>query len=417
MTSKLFFFAVLVFYSLLLCAEYNQYERPPVVRYSSSVNRKFFGDRVRIRKQQNVEHSADGMKFNGKNAICVFEYPWMYPERPLSATISVDITFHEYKRGMAAGRNGYDNAIGMTKDGRVFFNCFNRAGTKAVELQSPDRVELNKPYRITGVIDCSRDNNTHFELYINGELVDKDMFEGGPLQYANFDVRGINSRLFHLGGIQLRSNGTVRNPLACTIHEAVFYYKDLNRTEIFRLPGKIDKSSWFAANPVVEYGKDKPGAEFAINGIRVQRYNAKGMTPESFTISAKVRLPELPAETGMIAGRPGFDSALCVEPDGRLSMTAWNSFRNELKVFSKTKVKPGEEFRVTAVVHSRNVETIISLYVNGKLEARNALSGALLPYSNEIWFRGIHHNGKIRLPLNCGISDCRIYGIAQPHFK
>jgi hypothetical protein len=417
MNYKILFTVFCVLGASVLWAEYNEYERPPIVRYSASQHPQYKGDNVRIWKQQNVEHTAAGMKFNGKNAIFIYEYPWLYPERPLSATISVDVTFHEYKRGVVAGRNGYDNAIGMTADGRVFFNCFNRSGKKSVELQSKEKVKLNKPYRITGVIDCSRDNDTHFELYINCELVDTGKFAGGPLQYANFDERGINSRLFQLGGIQLRGDGTVRNPLACTVHEAVFYYKDLNRTEIFRLPGNIDKSSWFAANPVVEYGKDKAGAEFDAKGIKVQRFNARGMTPESFSITAKVVVPELPEKAGMIVGRPGFDAALCVEPDGRLSMTAWNTFTNELKIFSKTRVRPGEEFDVKVIVHSRNVETVVSLYVNGELEARNAITGALREYSNEIWFRGIHYKGEIRRALNCETKDCKVYGVALTQQK
>ncbi len=413
MNHKRFFAILCSFGALTAFAEYG-YDRPPIVRYNTSGKEGYaghlchghciYGHDVRISKKQNVETTGDGMTFNGKDSICVFSIPWLYPGTPLSTTIAVDVTVNESgKRGVIAGRTGWDNSIGVRADGKVFFNCFGRDGKTVKELVSPQAIEVGKRYRIAGVLDCSRDNQTYMELYLNGDLVDADVLPAQPREY---------SRDFYLGGIAVNNDGSVRGPLACTMHELNFFYKDLTRTEICQLAGTIDKSSWNAYKPLVEYGKTIPDKEITADGVTAQFFRMP-TAPESMTVTALVKVNEIPKTGGVIAGRPGFDSALNLRSDGRFGISVWNAARTDsLNSPSKTVAKPGETYRVTAVLHSRDVETVVSLFVNGKLETQEAISDKIFPYGKDFCIKGIPDKQGLRGALNCELVDCRAYGIA-----
>lgn len=141
-----------------------------------------------------------------------------------------------------------------------------------------------------------------------------------------------------------------------------------------------------------------------------------GNAPESVTVTAAVRLDALPKQDGVIAGRPGFDNALGVTPDGRVFFNVWNAFRSDsLMIHSKTRLVPGRQYRVTGVAEGRGVETVATLYVNGREEARDSVAGPIFPYGGT-FFAGGFPDGKggVRSALDCRLSDCRIYGIAFP---
>lgn len=413
MNYRKFLTALAVVGAFAVCAEYG-YDRPPVVRYHSAplsgytgyyCHSCIYGHDVGIRHKRNVEFTKDGMKFNGKDAVCVFSIPWLYPGRPLSATIVADVTVHELgKRGVIAGRAGWDNSIGIREDGKVFFNCFGKSGKNVKELVSSQSIQAGKRYRIAGVLDCSRDNQTYMELYTNGDLVATGILPEPPFDY---------SREFYVGGIQLKEDGSVRGPLSCTVHELNFFYKDLTRTEICQLGGNIEKRDWNAYKPVVEYGKSVPDKEITFNGVTAQ-FIRMPIICESMTLTAKLKINEIPQKiSGVIAGRPGFDGVLNIRPDGRFAISVWNAEKTDsLNLASKTIAKVGETYRVTAVQHARNVEIVVSLYVNGKLEAQKAIAGKMYPYGKDFCIKGIPSKDGLRGPLNCELLDCRAWGIA-----
>ena len=139
-----------------------------------------------------------------------------------------------------------------------------------------------------------------------------------------------------------------------------------------------------------------------------------GNAPESVTVTAAVQLDALPKQNGVIAGRPGFDNALGVMPDGRVFFNVWNAFRSDsLMIHSKTRLVPGRQYRVTGVAEGRGIETVAVLYVNGQEEARDSIAGPVFPYGGT-FFAGGFPDGKggVRSALDCRIYDCRIYGIA-----
>ncbi len=228
-------------------------------------------------------------------------------------------------------------------------------------------------------------------------------------QEAPFDY----SREIYAGGIHIKKDGSVRNPLACTIHELNFFYKDLTRTEICQLGGNIDKKDWNAYKPIVEYGKTVPDKEISFNGITAQ-FIRMPVICESMTLTAKLKVNEIPQKTsGVIAGRPGFDGVLNIRTDGRFAISVWNAEKTDsLNLASKTIAKVGETYRVTAVQHARNAEIVISLYVNSKLEAREAIAGRMFLYGKDFCIQGIPNKDGLRGPLDCELLDCRAFGIA-----
>ena len=106
-----------------------------------------------------------------------------------------------------------------------------------------------------------------------------------------------------------------------------------------------------------------------------------------------------------------------VEPfDGRFAISVWNAAKSEsLSHPGNTIAKPGETYRVTAVVHNRDVETIVTLYVNGKLDGQQAIAGRIYPYNDEIWVKGYASGSELRNAFSCGeLLDFRAWGIALP---
>ncbi|MBQ8755712.1 MAG: hypothetical protein IJZ19_11825 [Lentisphaeria bacterium] len=406
---KLFTLAALLA-AVSVQADYG-YDRPPVVRYNTSGKTGYaslichgckYGHDVRINKRSTAKFTPQGIVTNGKN-IAVFNIPWLYPGMPQSVTFAADVTLHEIKRGVIVGRTGWDNSLGVRDDGKVFFNLFGR-NNQGKEIVSKTVLQTGKPYRLAAVLDCSRDNKSYMELYVNGNLEATGVLPCPPREY---------SRDIYVGGIGYTKNG-IRGGLACTVHELNFFYKDLTRTEICTLAGNIDKSQWTAFKPVVEYGKTKPVREVSGNGVTASLYKMPEQY-ESMTYTALVKVNELPGNSATIGGRPGFDNVLLLRKDGKFAISVWNAAKSEsLSHPGKTVAKPGETYRVTAVVHNRDVETIVTLFVNGKLEAQQAVAGKIFPYGKELWVKGVPGNNGLRSSFSGDILEFKAWGIALP---
>ena len=393
-----------------LWADYG-YDRPPVVRYNTSGKTGYasqvchgckYGHDVRVSPRTTAKLTPEGIVTNGKN-FALFAIPWLYPGTTHSVTFVADVTVHEIKRGIIAGRLGWDNSLGIRDDGKAFFNVFAQNG-KGHEIVSKTTIREGVQYRLAAVLDCSRDNQTHMELYVNGNLEATGVMPFPPRSYSHSE--------FFVGAFP--TNNGVRAGLACTIHELNYYFKDLTRSEICNIAGNIDKSKWAAFKPVVEYGKTKPAREITDKNVTAAQYQTPAVY-ESMTFTALVKVNEIPKESAIIGGRPGYDNVLLLRPDGRFAISAWNEEKSEsLSHPGKTVAKPGETYRVTAVVHNRDVETVVTLYVNGELDGQQAIAGRIYPYGNTLWVRGIENANGLRNVFNGEVLDFRAWGIALP---
>ena len=125
----------------------------------------------------------------------------------------------------------------------------------------------------------------------------------------------------------------------------------------------------------------------------------------SVTYVADVTLDALPADGGRAAvcGRTGWHNALVVLPDGRLDFGCFSyDGKKGFNVKSKTKLVPGRQYRLAAVVDcSHGNETRLALYVDGIKEAEGvAFEGAPWRYPWRVWAGQLgEENGKPRWPL------------------
>lgn len=415
-------FTILVFSTLLSCAgtlaAKPPFERPPVVFFRNGDISGYVGHDVRVTLRTALEKTGDALKFDGQRSVCRFSIPWLYPDRPLSASYVVDLTLDRLpeKGGVIAGRPGFHNALAVRPDGRVTFSCFGRDGKTSRLLISRNPLIPGKRHRVAGTMDCSRDNHTAMKLYIDGALEAADTLPMPPRHYG---------RELFLGGIDADRDGNAKSPAACAVGNFYFHYKALTPSEICALPGATGKEAWPVMSPVAAL--DGTGTAKPVFSGNVRRQDGAwhftggstaawkpGNAPESVTVTAAVQLDALPERNGVIAGRPGFDNALGVTPDGRVFFNVWNAFRSDsLMIHSKTRLVPGRQYRVTGVAEGRGVETVAVLYVNGQEEARDSIAGPVFPYGGT-FFAGGFPDGKggVRSALDCRIYDCRIYGIA-----
>lgn len=417
-------FAPFVCSMLLGCAAAlakTPFERPPVVFFRNGDISGYVGHDVRVTLRTALEKADRAVKFDGRRSVCRFSIPWLYPDRPLSASYVADLCIDRLpeKGGVIAGRPGYHNALGVRGDGRVTFSCFGRDGKTSRLLVSRTRLVPGRIYRVAGTMDCSRGNSTVMRIYIDGALEAADAMPVPPRHYG---------RELFVGAVNAGHDGSATLPLACTVRNFFFYYKALTPSEICALPGAEGRSAWPVMAPVASlngYGSAAPvfqgevtrqmDGAWRFDGSSAAAWETGG-SPESLTVTAAVRLSALPGKNGVIGGRPGYDNALGVAPDGRVFFSVWNACRSDsLMICSRTRLVPGRQHRVTGVAEGRGVETVAVLYVDGQEEARGAVTGSVFPGGGK-FFAGGFPDGKggVRSGLECEISDCRFYGIAFP---
>ena len=112
------------------------FERPPIVFFRDGEIGGYVGHGVRVSLRTAVEKTPEGLKFDGSRSICRFSIPWLYPDRPLSASYVVDLKIDRLpeREGVITGRPGYHNALGILPDGRISFSCFGRDGRTSRRL-------------------------------------------------------------------------------------------------------------------------------------------------------------------------------------------------------------------------------------------------------------------------------------------
>ena len=100
----------------------------------------------------------------------------------------------------------------------------------------------------------------------------------------------------------------------------------------------------------------------------------------------------------------------------RFFLSVWNASRTDsVKSFSRTRLVPGRWYRVTGVTEGKGVETVVTLYVDGKKEVQEAIPDRIYPYEKSICAGGLSDGkGGVRGALAGEIADCRVYGIALP---
>lgn len=396
------------------------FERPPIVFFRDGEIGGYVGHDVRVSLRTAVEKTPEGLKFDGSRSICRFSIPWLYPDRPLSASYVVDLKLDRLpeREGVITGRPGYHNALGILPDGRISFSCFGRDGRTSRRLVSERRLIPGRFHRIAGTMDCSRGNRTEMKLYLDGALERADILPIPPRHYG---------RELFLGGIEVDRQGNVKLPAPGTVRNFYFYYKGLTASEICALPGAVAKTSWPAMSPVASLdgsGKNAPAFHGAVKrekeGWRfdgASRAEWKpASAPESMTVTARIRVDALPEKDGVIVGRSGFDNVLGIAPDGRFFLSVWNASRTDsVKSFSRTRLVPGRWYRVTGVTEGKGVETVVTLYVDGKKEVQEAIPDRIYPYGKSICAGGLSDGkGGVRGALAGEIADCRVYGIALP---
>ena len=175
------------------------FERPPVVFFHNGDISGYVGHDVRVTLRTALEKTGDALKFDGQRSVCRFSIPWLYPDRPLSASYVVDLTLDRLpeKSGVITGRPGFHNALAVRPDGRVTFSCFGRDGKTSRLLISRNPLIPGKRHRVAGTMDCSRDNHTAMKLYIDGALEAADTLPMPPRHYG---------RELFLGGIDADRN-------------------------------------------------------------------------------------------------------------------------------------------------------------------------------------------------------------------
>lgn len=150
--------------------------------------------------------------------------------------------------------------------------------------------------------------------------------------------------------------------------------------------------------PLIQNGRihssDKRVAILANQGFRVENDtlicdNVKGRRllmrlPESYmtmTLVADVAIAELPQKGfAVLAMRPGCNSILGIESQGRVIFTMWYADKKtQNHVISRSRLKPGEKVRIAAAVEVKDNQTTLKLMINGKVEASR--STAQPPYS------------------------------------
>ena len=147
-------FTILVFSTLLSCAgtlaAKPPFERPPVVFFRNGDISGYVGHDVRVTLRTALEKAGDALKFDGQRSVCRFSIPWLYPDRPLSASYVVDLTLDRLpeKSGVIAGRPGFHNALAVRPDGRVTFSCFGRDGKTSRLLISRNPLIPGKRHRV-----------------------------------------------------------------------------------------------------------------------------------------------------------------------------------------------------------------------------------------------------------------------------
>ena len=89
------------------------FERPPIVFFRDGEIGGYVGHDVRVSLRTAVEKTPEGLKFDGSRSICRFSIPWLYPDRPLSASYVVDLKIDRLpeREGVITGRPGYHNAL------------------------------------------------------------------------------------------------------------------------------------------------------------------------------------------------------------------------------------------------------------------------------------------------------------------
>lgn len=415
-------FTILFIFSLLFISgtltAKPPFERPPIVFFRDGDITGYVGHDVRVTLNRALEKTGDALKFNGSTSICRFSIPWLYPESPLSASYVVDLAIDRLpeRGGVIAGRPGFHNVLALRPDGRVTFSCFGRDNKTSRQLISRNPLTPGKFHRVAGTMDCSRDNQTAMKLYLDGALEAADTLPMPPRPYG---------RDLFLGAIGTDQAGNPKSPAACTIKNFFFHYKALTLSEICALPGAAGKEAWAAMSPVAALDGSSAAKPVFSGDVRRQDgawHFTRGATaawkldhaPESITVTVALQLDALPKQNGVIAGRPGFDNALGVMPDGRVFFSVWNAFRSDsLSLRSTTRLVPGRQYRITGVAEGRGVETVAALFIDGAEEARDTIAGPIFPYGGT-FFSGGFPDGKdgVRSALDCRITDCRIYGIA-----
>ena len=229
------------------------FERPPIVFFRDGEIGGYVGHDVRVSLRTAVEKTPEGLKFDGSRSICRFSIPWLYPDRPLSASYVVDLKIDRLpeREGVITGRPGYHNALGILPDGRISFSCFGRDGRTSRRLVSERRLIPGRFHRIAGTMDCSRGNRTEMKLYLDGTLERADILPIPPRHYG---------RELFLGGIEVDRQGNVKLPVSGTVRNFYFYYKGLTASEICALPGAVAKTSWPAMSPVASLDGSGNGA-------------------------------------------------------------------------------------------------------------------------------------------------------------
>lgn len=396
------------------------FERPPIVFFRDGDLSGHVGHDVRVTLRTAVETGGGVLKFDGKRSVCRFSIPWLYPDRPLSASYVVDLAIDRLpeKSGVIAGRPGYHNALGIRPDGKVTFSCFGRDGKTSRQLVSKNSLTPKAFHRIAGTMDCSRNNRTEMTLSIDGVIEAADVLPMPPRHYG---------RELFLGGIDADGEGNAKSPAACAIRNFYFCGKGLTPGEICALPGAVGKAAYPTMPPVAALDGDGAAKPVFQGSVRREdgawRFDGKSFAawklpdpPESVTMTAAVSIDALPEKNGVIVGRPGFDNVLGVTPDGRVFFNVWNDSRSDsLMIYTRTRLEPGKMYRVTGVAEGRGVETVAALYLNGGEEARDVIAGRIYPYGGAFFAGGIPDGkGGVRSPLGCRLSDCRIFGVAFP---
>lgn len=192
------------------------FERPPIVFFRDGEIGGYVGHDVRVSLRTAVEKTPEGLKFDGSRSICRFSIPWLYPDRPLSASYVVDLKIDRLpeREGVITGRPGYHNALGILPDGRISFSCFGRDGRTSRRLVSERRLIPGRFHRIAGTMDCSRGNRTEMKLYLDGTLERADILPIPPRHYG---------RELFLGGIEVDRQGNVKLPVSGTVRNFYFY--------------------------------------------------------------------------------------------------------------------------------------------------------------------------------------------------
>jgi len=394
-------------FAALLALPLGAFTRPPVVWFKDGDVSGFAGaDELNVfhhaqsqkrgyLKAQKVKAVPGALEFNGRDSLCMFRLPWLYPGRPASVTVAVDVTIDDIPPAgcSIAGRSGFDNMLGLRGDGAFTFNCFNRAKQGATAV-SKVKAKKGGRYFLAGVVDCSgTGNQAQLRLYVNGDLAATAVLAGADYPYAGE---------FYAGGSGFNKDNSVRRPFLGKIHAAALFYAPLSRSELCRYAATPSKTKWNAYLPLATY--QKPG-----------KLTLKAKSDE-LTLKMTFTVHKLPKAPVVIAGRPGWHNTLELLPDGRLLWCIWNeTHTHRARAYSKTKLRTGSPVSVTATVEKGAVETVITLFVNGKEEGRAAITGLPYPYGTEFWFKGItDYKGGTARPFDGDITSGQLFGIALP---